>query len=735
MSVMAGLTPRSSVFTFESTVHSSQVLHRLNEQRCRDMLCDVTVLVEGQSFRAHRSVLASCSEYFLQKISSPTQHGAVITLPEEVTVAGFEPLMQFAYTSKLNFGKDNVLEIRSSASILGFRDLDEACFDFLLPKFFVSRNGSAPIVRKTCCRKECKRRLSKENSATDSDDVLLNDKEVKPVADSSPKRDMTWDCNKSVTNKMGSQNSTRSLGAVAEGKNDPIIQGPKYRKFQLACEKGMFASEKGSFNSVISGIRNGCALSCMSCPNKVHCEKVAVVDFTGNPNSNTCIESKAEVEEVWETEKHNVKRENCENKVVVDISKEGTFEEGNQCCKVEEKNIKMHEEKMEYSSEIISSEKTKIKTLSPKPSSILCERSSLPFCPLMCLGVESTITQSMGNEKCVVSNTESKTSRVSGAIMSCSSQQNEMSEDKGKNQDDISQQGRKSAQMSNMERAAIIRETSRERSTVKKETADHLRKQFRFSKDVYQQNFLDCEAGCSTDACGDCEQGSSLQWSNLGSTKTGCPFFQDFDQMNCPMFESEGTNQSSVNSGEDGDSETETEGDSEFSTSERALQVQLPFSVDWIVNLNRNDFQHLLKQQVLTQEQLEFVHDIRRRSKNRLAAQRCRKRKLDCIYSLQCEINKLKTEREKLILERSRLTQRKMETCHTVKALCRRVCSEARLQPEQLQVLASCTSSDCPLSSWVPQIDELLSQHGSSLHPKNVASQEDTLNPHTDTST
>uniref|UniRef100_A0A3Q3FFZ7 BTB and CNC homology 1, basic leucine zipper transcription factor 1 b n=1 Tax=Labrus bergylta TaxID=56723 RepID=A0A3Q3FFZ7_9LABR len=133
MSAMSA--PRSSVFTFESTVHSSHVLGRLDEQRRRDTLCDVTVVVEGQSFRAHRSVLASCSEYFTHRISSLTQQGAVISLPQEVSVAGFEPLLKFAYTSKLLFGKDDVLEVRNSASILGFRDLDEACFEFLLPKF------------------------------------------------------------------------------------------------------------------------------------------------------------------------------------------------------------------------------------------------------------------------------------------------------------------------------------------------------------------------------------------------------------------------------------------------------------------------------------------------------------------------------------------------------------------------------------------------------------------------
>eukprot|EP00063_Salmo_salar_P010493 XP_013985328.1 PREDICTED: transcription regulator protein BACH1 [Salmo salar] len=135
------------------------------------------------------------------------------------------------------------------------------------------------------------------------------------------------------------------------------------------------------------------------------------------------------------------------------------------------------------------------------------------------------------------------------------------------------------------------------------------------------------------------------------------------------------------------------------------FKVQLPFPVGRIVALSRNDFQLMLRHQTLTREQLDFVHDVRRRSKNRIAAQRCRKRKLDCIHNLECEIDKLRTEKNQLISERSHLNQMKLNTWHSVSALCQRVCSEAALRPEQLQVLAKYTSPDCPLSALISPTD------------------------------
>ncbi|KAI3373709.1 hypothetical protein L3Q82_022291 [Scortum barcoo] len=716
MSLMAMSAPRLSVFTFESTVHSSHVLRCLDEQRRRDTLCDVTVVVEGQNFRAHRSVLASCSEYFTHRIPSLTQHGAVITLPQEVTAAGFEPLLKFAYTSKLLFGKDDVLEIRNSASILGFRDLDEACFDFLLPKFFSTSKGSAPFLRKTCCKKKCKRRLSRGDGGTDSDDMLLDEKEVKPVADSPSQQEVPWPCNKSVNNKMGSQNSTGTPTPVAEGINDYLKQCPKYRR-QLACEKETCSTEK-SLSNPVTVIREECDRSCSPCSSSsVKSKNETEAEFPGNSSYPT--QSKGGTDDLLKSEIDGKATDAGAGRGEVDVV---TRETNDRQGKWSEK-----EDYMDMEEDVSLSDRPSAKTASSGPSALLGETSSgliFHHCLLKTFSGGLAVTGSPGQERFVMDITEDK-EVIQETIQQKAEEQVEAERKRADDERDSGWQERgKGGQRGCMERVVVSVNSARERSIAEKEVAEHLTKRLGSDGGSSQLSFQDPDAGSSSDTGSGRALSSSSECQRLhvnpGSKSASCPFFQDLDQGKCiwkgaEVSECEGASQSglsSFNSGEDGDSETETEGDSESYTRERARQVQLPFSVDWIVDLSRNDFQQLLKQQVFTREQLDFVHDMRRRSKNRLAAQRCRKRKLDCIFNLQCEISKLKTEREKLIMEKNQLNHMKLKTFHSVSVLCQRVCSEANLQPEQLQVLAKYTTPDCPLSSFVPHLDTLLSQHG-----------------------
>uniref|UniRef100_A0AC11E0V2 BTB domain and CNC homolog 2 n=1 Tax=Ovis aries TaxID=9940 RepID=A0AC11E0V2_SHEEP len=80
--------PDSPMYVYESTVHCTNILLGLNDQRKKDILCDVTLIVERKEFRAHRAVLAACSEYFWQALVGQTKNDLVVSLPEEVWYYG-----------------------------------------------------------------------------------------------------------------------------------------------------------------------------------------------------------------------------------------------------------------------------------------------------------------------------------------------------------------------------------------------------------------------------------------------------------------------------------------------------------------------------------------------------------------------------------------------------------------------------------------------------------------------
>lgn len=80
--------------------------------------------------------------------------------------------------------------------------------------------------------------------------------------------------------------------------------------------------------------------------------------------------------------------------------------------------------------------------------------------------------------------------------------------------------------------------------------------------------------------------------------------------------------------------------------------AQIPMPVTEIINLPMDEFNERLSKYDLSETQLSLIRDIRRRGKNKVAAQNCRKRKLDQIICLADEVNEVKKRRDRLCSDR-----------------------------------------------------------------------------------
>uniref|UniRef100_A0A8D0GZG1 Nuclear factor, erythroid 2 n=1 Tax=Sphenodon punctatus TaxID=8508 RepID=A0A8D0GZG1_SPHPU len=105
----------------------------------------------------------------------------------------------------------------------------------------------------------------------------------------------------------------------------------------------------------------------------------------------------------------------------------------------------------------------------------------------------------------------------------------------------------------------------------------------------------------------------------------------------------------------------------------RALAMKIPFPIENIINLPVDDFNELVSRFPLSEPQLALVRDIRRRGKNKVAAQNCRKRKLETLVQLECELAELGRQRQRLLRDRGEVDRTLALTRQKLGALYRQV--------------------------------------------------------------
>uniref|UniRef100_A0A8C7YGP1 Endoplasmic reticulum membrane sensor NFE2L1 n=1 Tax=Oryzias sinensis TaxID=183150 RepID=A0A8C7YGP1_9TELE len=111
---------------------------------------------------------------------------------------------------------------------------------------------------------------------------------------------------------------------------------------------------------------------------------------------------------------------------------------------------------------------------------------------------------------------------------------------------------------------------------------------------------------------------------------------------------------------------------------QRVHSLKIPFSTELMVNLPVDQFNEMLSDCQLSEEQLTLVKNIRRRGKNKIAAQNCRRRKHDILLGLEEDVSALRRRHSTLLRENRDALRRLQQMKHRLGALYQEVLSELR---------------------------------------------------------
>ncbi|XP_029972832.1 zinc finger and BTB domain-containing protein 24 [Salarias fasciatus] len=124
--------PTSSLLVLRSESHNQSILSKFDHLRKRDLLCDVTLVVEDMHFKAHRALLAASSEYFTLMFAAGPQEGQDLQAfyqLDGVAAQTFAAVLEFIYSSQVSVDQSSTQHLLAAARLLEVSDLVDMLTD------------------------------------------------------------------------------------------------------------------------------------------------------------------------------------------------------------------------------------------------------------------------------------------------------------------------------------------------------------------------------------------------------------------------------------------------------------------------------------------------------------------------------------------------------------------------------------------------------------------------------
>ncbi|XP_031703218.1 zinc finger and BTB domain-containing protein 24 [Anarrhichthys ocellatus] len=113
----------SSPMALHSDSHKQSILSKFDKLRKRDLLCDITLVVEDVHYKAHKALLAASSEYFSLMFTAEDQISQSTYQLDGMAAKMFAAVLDFIYSAQVSVEESAKEQLLATARLMEVHDL------------------------------------------------------------------------------------------------------------------------------------------------------------------------------------------------------------------------------------------------------------------------------------------------------------------------------------------------------------------------------------------------------------------------------------------------------------------------------------------------------------------------------------------------------------------------------------------------------------------------------------